>query len=188
MIERITQGRLDASRPITIKDLKGANLFKSAKYGVKLLGKGLNRLSELQAPLNIEVSDASARVIEAIKAAGGAVTCIYRTPLLMREHLKPENFPLVLRSPLPPSRAVSALKRIEEKGAKVEYVKPRWVEKEEQEAKAQAELLKAEQEAKAQVAATPEKAVEAEDRKDKKEKKKKKKVILFNKAAAAESG
>jgi len=40
------------------------------------------------------VSDISKPAIEAIKAAGGDVVCVYRTPLLLREHFHPEKFPL----------------------------------------------------------------------------------------------
>lgn len=68
--------------------------------------------------INIEVSDASQRAIELIKAAGGSVTCVFRTRLKLREHLKPEKFPLPLEEPLPASRIVKKYEMIRERGNK----------------------------------------------------------------------
>lgn len=83
----ISAGRIDTSKTITIRDMYLAGIFHSAKFGVKILGKGLEKLN---IPLHLEVSDASEEVIKKIKELGGSVTCVYRTPLKMREHLFPE--------------------------------------------------------------------------------------------------
>lgn len=61
-------------------------LAKKIKYGVKILGKGSERINY---PLHIEVSDASKTVIQAVQAAGGSVELIYRTPLKLNEHIFP---------------------------------------------------------------------------------------------------
>lgn len=78
----------------------------------------------------MEVSDASKPAIEAIKNAGGSITCVYRTPLKMREHMYPEKFPLKLTDPLPTPSQIAQLERIEEKGAKVVFNQPEWFKKE----------------------------------------------------------
>ena len=127
MIDRVLQGRIDATKVITIKDLWEANIFKKTRFGVKLLARGAERLAELETPLRLEVSDASKTAIEAIKLAGGQVTCVYRTPLLVHEHLYPEKYELELRDPLPSSKTIHRLQRIEDKGAEVIYRKPRWL-------------------------------------------------------------
>lgn len=79
--------------------MRDAGIFKRTRFGVKLLGRGsfgfVDKLKEMGIPaLNFEVSDASEWAIKAIKEAGGSVKCIYRTPLLLREHLKPEKYDL----------------------------------------------------------------------------------------------
>jgi len=79
--------------------MRDAGIFKRTKFGVKLLGRGsfglADKLKQMQIPpLHFEVSDASEWAIKAIKEAGGSVKCIYRTPLLLREHLKPQKYDL----------------------------------------------------------------------------------------------
>lgn len=75
---------MDPTVPITIKDMLESRIFSKCKYGVKLLARGAERLSELNVPLQIEVSDASKTAIDAIKNAGGEVKVVYYTPLLLR--------------------------------------------------------------------------------------------------------
>ena len=72
--------------------------------------------------INIEVSDASKRTIELIQAAGGKVTCVYRTKLKLREHLKPEKFPLALEEPIPSLRIVKRYEHIRERGEKISFM------------------------------------------------------------------
>lgn len=64
--------------------MKEARIFSKCKFGVKLLARGAERLSELSHPIRVEVSDASKPAIDAIKNAGGEVKVIYFTPLLLR--------------------------------------------------------------------------------------------------------
>lgn len=97
----IDMGRLDPSKPVTMKALYTAGVFNSAKYGVKILGKGLNKLN---VPLDLHVTDASESVITKVKELGGKVTCYHKTKLLMKEELNPEKFPFKLRDPLPTKR------------------------------------------------------------------------------------
>jgi len=91
----------------------------------------------------LEVSDASKSAIEAIKKAGGSVTCIFRTKLKLQEHLKPERFPVKLREPLPDAKDVRNLEKIRERGAEVKYTMPNWVKDlKEEDKKAENELKK----------------------------------------------
>lgn len=74
------------------------------------------------------MSDASENVIQAIKAKGGSVKCIYRTALQTREHMFPEKFPINLRTTVPPKNVVKRMEGIRERGAEVEFTVPRWHE------------------------------------------------------------
>jgi large subunit ribosomal protein L15 len=48
--------------------------------------------------------------------------------LKLRQHLKPENYPLPLREPISPLWRVSKLQRIEKsRGLSIEYTKPKWL-------------------------------------------------------------
>ena len=72
----IDQGRLDPSKPITIKELKQSRCVTNVKDGVKLLAKGSE---ELKTAINVIISRASAKAIATIEAAGGSVTTRYYT-------------------------------------------------------------------------------------------------------------
>lgn len=123
----VNMGRIDVSKEITMKDLHTAGVFGTAKFGVKILGRGADMVN---VPLNLKVTDASETAIQAIKAQGGKVTCQYKTRLLMREEIHPEKFPFKLRDPLPASRCVEQMERIRARGAEVEYRVPEWMQEE----------------------------------------------------------
>ena len=73
----IDQGRLDPTKPITVKELAESRCLHGVKNdGVKLLARGKQ---ELKTPINILVSRASAAAIEAVEAAGGKGTTRYYT-------------------------------------------------------------------------------------------------------------
>jgi len=61
-------GKLAASNPIDITALVASGVCRSARSGVKLLGRG-----ELKAKLSFEVEGASKAAIAAIEKAGGSV-------------------------------------------------------------------------------------------------------------------
>jgi hypothetical protein len=52
----------------------------------------------------------------------------YRTPLLMRYHIKPHRFPdyKTLKVPMPPPKKIKKLERLREKGIEVEYPRAPW--------------------------------------------------------------
>jgi large subunit ribosomal protein L15 len=84
----INQGRLDPTRPITVKELADSRCLHGVKDGVKLLAKGKE---QLKSPINILVSRASAEAIKAIEALGGTVTTRYYTKQSIRRILKGES-------------------------------------------------------------------------------------------------
>lgn len=84
----IDQGRLDPTKPITVKELAESRCLHGVKDGVKLLARGKE---ELKTPINILVSRASAAAIEAIESAGGKVTTRYYTKQSIRRLLKGES-------------------------------------------------------------------------------------------------
>ncbi|TVY83479.1 54S ribosomal protein L10 [Lachnellula suecica] len=84
----IDQGRLDPSKPITVKELAQSRCLHGVKDGVKLLARGKE---EMKTPINILVSRASAAAIEAIEAAGGKVTTRYYTKQSIKRLLKGES-------------------------------------------------------------------------------------------------
>ncbi|KAF6222376.1 hypothetical protein HO133_001462 [Letharia lupina] len=87
----VDQGRLDPSKPITIKELLQSRCITNVKDGVKLLAKGAE---ELKAPLNVVISRASAQAIAAIEAAGGSVTTRYYTRFAMRRIMQGKMDPI----------------------------------------------------------------------------------------------
>ncbi|KAI9790824.1 MAG: YmL10 [Peltula sp. TS41687] len=84
----IDQGRIDPSRPITVKELVKSRCIHGVKDGVKLLARGAG---ELKAPVNILVSRASAAAISAVEAAGGSIMTRYYTNASIRRILRGES-------------------------------------------------------------------------------------------------
>ena len=124
----ISKGDLDATKVITMKDLLHCGCFSSIKFGVKVLSKGADKIKDLGIPIHLEASDASLSAIEMIRSTGGSIRVVYRTPLLMRYHLKPHKFPShkELKTPMPPQKRVIKLERLKEKGLQVEYPRAPW--------------------------------------------------------------
>ncbi|KAL8763688.1 MAG: hypothetical protein Q9184_000583 [Pyrenodesmia sp. 2 TL-2023] len=87
----IDQGRLDPSKPITIRELAKSRCVAGVKDGVKLLAKGSEKVTT---PLNIIISRASASAIAAIEAAGGSVITRYYSPHSIRRIVKGETDPI----------------------------------------------------------------------------------------------
>jgi large subunit ribosomal protein L15 len=72
----INQGRIDPSKPITLRELAATRAVHGIKDGVKLLARGATALTT---PINIVVSRASQSAIAAVEALGGTVTTRYYT-------------------------------------------------------------------------------------------------------------
>ena len=86
--EWINQGRLDPTKPITVKELAESRCLHGVKDGVKVLARGKE---ELKTPIDLLVSRASAAAIETIEAAGGSVTTRYYTKQSIKRLLKGES-------------------------------------------------------------------------------------------------
>lgn len=112
----IEMKRLDPDKPITLRELQLAGLFKAnaVKHGVKLLAgdpvgggndndvdgeeeeeeeeKKDNGVQLLKQPIQIFVSRASKSAIDAVEAIGGSVTTCHYNKLALRAMLRPEKF------------------------------------------------------------------------------------------------
>ncbi|ORY97884.1 ribosomal protein L18e/L15P [Syncephalastrum racemosum] len=85
----VSTGRLDGSRPITMKDLLESRCIHKLDDGVKLLGVGS---TEFTLPLQLQVAKASATAIQAVEAAGGKVTLCDFNKVGLKAHVHPEKF------------------------------------------------------------------------------------------------
>ncbi|CCJ29228.1 unnamed protein product, partial [Pneumocystis jirovecii] len=94
----IDNGRIDVTKPITIKHLYDSNIIHGIKSGVKLLANGKEFFNT---PIEIYVSKASREAIKRIEAVGGKVTCVYYNYLGLRAHLHPETFKIIPKQALP---------------------------------------------------------------------------------------
>lgn len=88
----IDQGRLDPSRPITLRELAHSRCLHGVKDGVKLLARGA---TELRTPIQIVVSRASGAAIKAIESVGGSITTRFYTPFAIKRILKGQTDPIV---------------------------------------------------------------------------------------------
>jgi large subunit ribosomal protein L15 len=84
----IDQGRLDPTRPITLKELVESRCLHGIKDGVKVLARGKE---ELKTPINLLVSRASGTAIQAIESVGGTVTTRFYTNKSIKRLLKGES-------------------------------------------------------------------------------------------------
>lgn len=93
----IDQGRLDPTKPITLKELAKSRCLHGVKDGVKLLARGAE---VFKTPIDILVSRASATAIDAIEAVGGKVTTRFYTKPSIKRILRGESvsspFPLAM--------------------------------------------------------------------------------------------
>ncbi|KAL0079678.1 ribosomal protein L18e/L15P [Phycomyces blakesleeanus] len=85
----IVSGRIDASKPITMKDLLDSRCIHKIEDGVKILSVGAEQFN---IPITIEVSRASQKAIEAIEKAGGTVSLRYFNAIGLRALIHPEKF------------------------------------------------------------------------------------------------
>jgi len=124
----IEKGDLDPKETITMKILFEKGVVTKIKNGIKILGKGANKITELGIPVNIEANDATQGAINAITQTGGEIMSNYRTPLILRQYLKPHKFPeyVQLKTPMPPPKKVKKLEKLRAKGLKVEYPDAPW--------------------------------------------------------------
>jgi len=97
--EWVDQGRLDPSKPMTIKELCESRCVSNVTDGIKLLAKGSENLT---APLHVIISRASAKAISTIEAAGGSVTTRYYTSFALKRIMQGKMDPInSLQSQIP---------------------------------------------------------------------------------------
>ncbi|KZM22057.1 YmL10 [Ascochyta rabiei] len=102
----IDQGRLDPSKPITMKELAKSRCLHGVKrHGVKLLAKNPEQLTT---PINIIVSRASAEAIARIEALGGSVTTRFYSPTSIKRVLRGDSHPTISLSASPSLISLSA--------------------------------------------------------------------------------
>lgn len=116
IIYLIHKKRLDPKQPITLKEIFWAGGISKIKTGIKVLGRGTDKLSTVP-PLNLVVSSASQIAIDEIKKHGGSVTCIHTNKHRTRYLSKPYKFYKELLEPLPKFRDVKRLERLRARGA-----------------------------------------------------------------------
>ena len=79
-----------------MKNLFETGVVTKIKHGVKFLGQGSDTLTalsqSLEKPISLEGTDATASAIEAINGTGGSIEMNYRTPLILRQYLKPHKY------------------------------------------------------------------------------------------------
>jgi len=108
LAEWIFKGRIDPAKPITMKTLYDAGCVRKFKFGVKLLGAGVEDFNKLcKAPLQLELSHASETAKQAVESRGGQVKFVWYNSRALRALLKPEKFTVLPRSPgmPPPNKA-----------------------------------------------------------------------------------
>lgn len=124
----IEKGHIDTEKPITMKNLIDSGVLSKINNGVKLLARGSDKFSSLKKPITLEVTDASEQAIEAVKNLGGDLKVVYRTNLLLKNHLKPHKFhpDANLKTPMPPPKKVRKMEALRRKGLSVEYPDAPW--------------------------------------------------------------
>ncbi|ORY22536.1 hypothetical protein BCR33DRAFT_670492, partial [Rhizoclosmatium globosum] len=85
----IDKGRLDASKPIGIRELVHSGCVGSVKDGIAVLAKGGQFLTSA---IDLRVTHASQRSIELIEAKGGKVTCFDYDRSTIRALVHPTKF------------------------------------------------------------------------------------------------
>ncbi|EPY52920.1 ribosomal protein subunit L15 [Schizosaccharomyces cryophilus OY26] len=98
----IMNGRLDSTKPITMKELLDSRCCRGIKDGVELVSD--SKSQDLDVPIHIEVSKATKEAISFVEKAGGTVKTVYFNSLGLRAHLHPERFRTVPRASLPSSK------------------------------------------------------------------------------------
>lgn len=110
VVDWVLAGRLDASRAITLKDLRDSGaVSRKLRDGVKVTGAEAWKLRRLKAPLHLQVQAATAGAREAVEAAGGSVETVYYNALGLRALADPAWFaargrPLPKPARIPPNK------------------------------------------------------------------------------------
>ncbi|KAJ1557403.1 YmL10, partial [Cladochytrium tenue] len=85
----VDAGRLDASKPITIKELVDSGCVGSVKDGVVLLARGGQNFT---VKVKLELTHATANAIRLVEGNGGQITCFDYDRRTIRALLRPEKY------------------------------------------------------------------------------------------------
>ncbi|TPX42943.1 hypothetical protein SeMB42_g04933 [Synchytrium endobioticum] len=96
----IDAGRIDATRPIGIKEMYEAKLIGGIKDGVVLLANGAENF---KSRITIYVSRASKLAIERVEALGGKITCVYLDERALHAARHPHKYFVMPSLPALPS-------------------------------------------------------------------------------------
>ncbi|KAI0436604.1 hypothetical protein F4803DRAFT_541605 [Xylaria telfairii] len=111
--EWIDAGRIDATKPITPKELIQSNLVGSIKDGIKLLARGADAIKQ---PVDIMVSRASAGAIDAVEKAGGKIVTRYYTKQAIKRLVEGKSINTRLPLPTGPEHVEPVLEEVRQKG------------------------------------------------------------------------
>jgi hypothetical protein len=111
--EWIDQGRIDASKQITPKELIQSRLLGSIKDGIKLLARGATSLKQ---PINIIVSRASSSAIDAIEQAGGKIITRYYTRQSIKRLVEGKSMNTDLPLPVGAEHVQPVLEQVRQRG------------------------------------------------------------------------
>ncbi|KAI8807029.1 ribosomal protein L18e/L15P [Cladochytrium replicatum] len=94
----VQSGRLDASKPITLKDLVVSGCVRRLREEVVLLARGYTHFN---IKVDIEVTRATRKSIEVIESQGGSVKAVFIDSLAAQAIMKPEKFAIPPLDPIP---------------------------------------------------------------------------------------
>jgi len=112
----IHKGRLDASKPIGVKEIFYAGGVSKVVDGVKLLSRGAENL-KMFPKLDLVLQSATQKAIQAVNENGGSITITHGTRLYNRYLVKPGKFNKELIEPYPSFKRVRRMLRLKDKGA-----------------------------------------------------------------------
>ncbi|KAI0456227.1 ribosomal protein L18e/L15P [Xylaria acuta] len=111
--EWIDAGRIDATKPITPKELIQSNLVGTIKDGIKLLARGGDALKQ---PVDIMVSRASAAAIDAVEKVGGKIVTRYYTKQAIKRLVEGKSINTGLPLPTGAEHVEPVLEEVRQKG------------------------------------------------------------------------
>lgn len=111
-----------------MKILFEKGIVNKIKNGIKIMGKGADKIKSFGVPINIEASNATQSAIDCITETGGKISVQYRTPYILRNYLKPHKFPeyKTLKIPMPAPKKLAKLEKLKDKGLEVSYPPAPW--------------------------------------------------------------
>ena len=124
-----SKGRIDLNQEVTFKDLFNAGaLSKVPEGGLRLSEQGSEYLLKIGIPPRLEASDASDEALQLIKEMNGTLIHRYRTPLILRQELKPHKIKehKYYKTPMPPQKDLLKMEKLRERGFEVEYPRAPW--------------------------------------------------------------